>query len=282
MENKVTCGIKNVHIAPFTEQDDGSVVYDPPFAYPGAVSIGLDPLGETNEFYADNMIYWSGAANSGYQGPFESARVPDQFRTAILGDTLSPNGLLVENVDAIPRNFAMLFEFDGDVQKRRVCLYNCSVARPSISSTTNTNTKNPNTPSMQITASPRSDGIVRVFTTDTTDQNVYDNWYTQVPEPGTSALPTLTALTIGELALSPEFSGDVTAYTAATTNASDAITASAAEGDGVVIIVNGSSIASGGNAEWREGANTVAVTVSDANGVSRTYTVTVTYTPAGG
>lgn len=281
MENKVTFGIKNVHYATFTEQDDGTVVYDPPQVFPGAVSIGLDPLGETSEFYADNVLYWSGAANSGYQGPFESAQLPDAFRVNILGDTMSPNGLLVENVDAIPRNFAMMFEFDGDVQKRRVCLYNCSVARPAISSTTNTNTKTPNVPSMQLTASPRADGIVRAFTTDQTDQNIYDNWYTQVPEPGASTLPALTALSIGELALSPAFSGDVTAYTAATPNASDTVTAAAGEGMGVVIAVNGSSIASGGTAEWREGANTVAVTVSGENGVIRTYTVSVTYTPAG-
>lgn len=281
MENKVVFGIKNVHIATFTEQDDGSVVYDTPFEFPGAVSIGLDPLGEMNQFYADDILYWTGSENSGYQGPFECARIPDQFRMAILGDTLSPNGLLMENVDAIPRNFAMMFEFSGDAMKRRVCLYNCSTTRPGIASQTNTNTKNPNTSSPQFTAAPRGDGFVRAFSTDQTDQNVYDNWYTEVPQPGASTLPALTELSIGELPLSPAFSGDVTAYTAATSNASDTVTATAGDGMGVVIAVNGSSIASGGTATWNAGANTVAVTVSGANGVSRTYTVTVTYTAGG-
>lgn len=183
MANKVTFGIKNVHWATFTVAQDGTVTYDTPVAIPGAVSIGLDPLGELTEFYADNMLYWAGAENSGYQGPFECADVPDSFRTGVLGDTVSGNNLLVENVNAIPQNFALMFEFDGDASKRRVVLYNCSVLRPSISSTTHTNVKNPNTPSMQITASPRPDGVVRAFTTDETASSVFNAWYTTVQQP---------------------------------------------------------------------------------------------------
>lgn len=185
MANKVTFGIKNVHYATYTTASDGTITYNTPVAFPGAVSIGLDPLGETVEFYADNMLYYAGAENSGYQGPFESAHVPDAFRQNILGDTVSANGLLVENVEAIPKQFALMFEIDGDVSKRRVVLYNCSVQRPAISSETHTNTKTPNVPSMQITASPRPDGIVRAFTTDETPAETYNAWYTAVQVPTT-------------------------------------------------------------------------------------------------
>lgn len=187
MPNKVTFGIKNVHYATFTVGTDGAITYNTPVAFPGAVSIGLDPLGESTEFYADNMLYWAGAENSGYQGPFECAHVPDGFRQNILGDTISANGLLVENVDAIPQNFALLFEMDGDVSKRRVVLYNCSVERPAIATETHTNTKTPNVPSMQITASPRPDGIVRAFTTDSTPAATYNAWYATVQTPTTAS-----------------------------------------------------------------------------------------------
>lgn len=279
MPNKVTFGIKNVHYATFTTAQDGTITYNTPVAFPGAVSIGLDPLGEGTEFYADNMLYWAGAENSGYQGPFESAHVPDEFRVNILGDTISANGLLVENVDAIPQNFALLFEIDGDVRKRRVVLYNCSVQRPSIASETHTNTKTPNVPSMQITASPRPDGIVRAFSTDTTDQNVYDNWYNTVPVPGASALPQLTALTIGGSTLSPAFDGATTSYTAATSTSTGAITATGPDGAdaGIMISVNGDSLTNGGTATFNEGVNSIVVTVT-LNGVSNTYTVALTYT----
>ena len=38
---------------------------------------------------------------------------------------------------------------------------------------------------MQITASPRPDGIVRAFTTDTTAEATYNAWYTTVQVPTT-------------------------------------------------------------------------------------------------
>lgn len=187
MPNKVTFGIKNVHYAVITVSPLGVWSYGQPQPFPGAVSIGLDQLGEMTEFYADDVLYWAGSENSGYQGPFVSARIPDAFRVDVLGDTISGNGLLVENANAIPKNFALLFEFSGDQSARRVALYNCSVQRPGISSTTNTRTKTPNEPSMQITAAPRPDGIVRAFSTEATSAAVYNAWYTQVPEPAASA-----------------------------------------------------------------------------------------------
>lgn len=275
MPNKVTFGIKNVHYAPLTIASNGTVIYEQPQPFPGAVSIGLEQLGELVEFYADNILYWAGAENSGYQGPFVSARVPDDFRVNILGDTISPNGLLVENAGAFPRNFALLFEFSGDQSARRVVLYNCSVQRPGISSTTNTRTKTPNEPSMQITAAPRPDGIVRAFSTDDTDQDVYDSWYTAVPEPGESNVPQLSALTVGDEVLSPVFDPDTTSYTASLSSASSTVTATAPEGATVIVAVNGNSIANGGRAAWNLGANTLTVTVTK-DGIQNIYAVAVT------
>ena len=276
MPNKVTFGIKNLHYALFTVNADGSVSYDTPVAVPGTVSIGLDQLGEMLEFYADDMLYYAGSENSGYQGPLEIAHVPDQFRIDIFGDTMSANGLLVENVDAIPKNVALLFEFSGDQRKRRVCLYNCSIQRPGIASQTNTNTKNINTSSMQVTASPRPDGIVRVFTTDQTNQTVYDNWYSSVPSPASAGVPQLSALTIAGVTLSPAFAAGTTRYSGTASAATGAITATAASGAAVAILVNGNSLASGGTANFNAGDNEVKIIVTK-DGVSNTYTVNVNY-----
>lgn len=276
MANKVTFGIKNLHYATFTVAGDGSVLYDTPVAVPGTVSIGLDQLGEMLEFYADDMLYFAGSENSGYQGPLEIAHVPDQFRIDIFGDTMSSNGLLVENVEAQPRPVALLFEFSGDQRKRRVVLYNCSIQRPGIASSTNTNTKTVNTSSMQVTASPRPDGVVRAFTTDTTESDVYNSWYTSVASAGDAAVPKLSALTIGDATLSPTFAADVTDYGATTTASTGAVTATAGTGVAVAITVNGNSLASGDTATWSEGENIVKV-VASKNGVSNTYTVAVNY-----
>lgn len=91
--------------------------------------------------------------------------------------------------------------------------------------------------------------------------------------------PTLSALNIGGLALSPAFDPDTTTYTATATAATNKINATAADaGDTVAITVNGTAIANGGTATWITGSNTVAVTVTDGSDASavKVYTVTVT------
>lgn len=89
------------------------------------------------------------------------------------------------------------------------------------------------------------------------------------------ASPKLTAFTIGSLTLSPTFDGDTLEYTASTTSSSATITATAASGTQIVILVNGDSLTNGGTATWEDGENEVLVTVSDTHG-STTYKATVT------
>lgn len=90
-----------------------------------------------------------------------------------------------------------------------------------------------------------------------------------------STAPQLTALTIGSLTLSPAFAAGTYEYTAATSNATNVINATAPTGANVVLIVNGNSLANGGSATWEDGDNIVLVTVSDSTG-SNSYKITVT------
>jgi len=85
----------------------------------------------------------------------------------------------------------------------------------------------------------------------------------------------LTALTIGDLTLDPEFSPAVTSYTADATAATSAVTATAKTGAEIVIEVNGTPIANGGDATWDEEENTVVITVTYKT-FETVYTITVT------
>ena len=92
-----------------------------------------------------------------------------------------------------------------------------------------------------------------------------------------SITPSLSALSVGTLTLDPTFASGTLVYTTSTTNTQDAVTATATNsGDDVIIKVNGTRIASGDNASWVTGTNTVEVTVSNSGGAMRQYIVTVT------
>ena len=166
MGNKVKYNLKNVHAAKLTETDsDGTTTfsYAEPKAIPGAVSISLDAEGETSPFYADGIVYFRSVTNNGYSGELDG------------------KGVLVENSGVGESvKFALLFEFDGDVNAIRHVLYNCSASRPSIESETKEDTIEPGTETLSITADPRSDGLVKARTGDTTDAGTYANWYKTV------------------------------------------------------------------------------------------------------
>lgn len=180
MANKVLYGLKNVHYALYTEStgDYGAVK-----AWPGAVSISLSAEGESNTFYADDMPYFVTVSNAGYSGDFESAKIPADFRTAIMGETKdTTTGIIIEDAAEAPKPFALMFEFEGDETAARYCLYNCKITRPNIESSTTEEGTEVQTVTATITAIPQPDtGYVKAFCEDSS-ASAYDDWYTTVPE----------------------------------------------------------------------------------------------------
>ncbi|HBV86888.1 MAG TPA: phage major capsid protein [Desulfosporosinus sp.] len=86
----------------------------------------------------------------------------------------------------------------------------------------------------------------------------------------------LASLAVGALTLSPAFNKSVFVYTAATTNATNTITAVAKDGEATIEILNGETpVANGAAATWATGENTVTITVTSGT-ETETYTVIVT------
>ncbi len=275
-KNKVKFNLRNVHYAVLTETEGGAYSFGTPVAMPGAVSLSLDANGEATNFYADGYAYYTISNNMGYEGDLELAMVPESFRTDVLKETLDANSVLIENANVSTENFALMFEFDGDVKKIRHVLYKCSASRPNIESATNEEEKEVKTETLSLKATPLANGYVKAKTGDDTTDIVYQNWYSSVYLPQSSAGAALSALSIGSLTLTPAFAADTTAYTVTTTNATNAVTATAADTDATVAItVNGTTHTSGAAATWQTGENTVTVTVTNGT-ATRTYTVTVT------
>ena len=184
MANKVKFGLSNVHVSKITYANDGTITYGTPFAIKGAVNLTLDPEGDAADFFADNTKYFTASANQGYSGSLELALINDTFRTDILGETTDTNGALVENKDDTISDFALEFQIDGDSANRRFWLYSVSAARPSTSSQTIENSKEPVTDTLNITATARlTDGAVKVFMEKSqSNATAYEGFFTAVYE----------------------------------------------------------------------------------------------------
>lgn len=181
---KIKYGLKNVYYAKITAMSDAGVpTYSTPVAWPGAVNLNMEPQGERTVFYADNIEYWVDTPNAGYEGDYESALVPDSFLTDILGYIEDNGGILVEDADAIPAEFALLFQFQNDNSETRHVFYRVSGGRPAVVGATKEETATPQTETssfraMSVYNASLQKNIVKGKAKKT--DAAYDTWFSQV------------------------------------------------------------------------------------------------------
>ena len=184
MSNKVRYNLKNVHYALLSLSEEGVVTFDTPVHIPGAVSVSMSPEGGTSTFHADGIAYYVSIANNGYSGDLALALLPDEFREKILNEVSdTTDKVLVEYSNREVKAFALMFEFDGDEKAIRHVMYNCKAARPNVEGETVTESKDPSTETLSLTASPLADGRVKAKTTADTTSAAYADWYKKVWEP---------------------------------------------------------------------------------------------------
>ena len=183
-ENKVQFNLKNVYYAVLTATQSAAgttYTWATPVHVPGAVNLSLEPQGDVTPFYADGLVYYQSTSNNGYSGDLEMARFVDTMMKDIWGWTEGETSkVLTENAFVEPKSFALLFQIDGDVNNDYYVMYNCTGTRPAISSTTNTETKEPQTQTSTISAIPLEDGTVFARTTNATPEDTKTSWFTSV------------------------------------------------------------------------------------------------------
>ena len=164
MDNKVHFGLKNAFYFPMTEATDpvsGEVTttYGAPVKWPGAVSIGLSNNASQEDFYADDGVYYVTSSASSYEGDFESASVPRQFKKDIYGFIEDSNGALIETKNPVTKYFAFAFETSGDIGGQRTVFYKCSASIPEASSATTEDGTEVQTQTVTIKAIGRADTV---------------------------------------------------------------------------------------------------------------------------
>ena len=189
--NKVKYGLKNVHYAVATiDEATNTATYGTPKPWPGGVSLSLDAEGEVTKFRADNIDYYVGQSNNGYSGSLESALVPESFKKDVLGEIEDANGVWVENAEAKTVHFALMFQFEGDQNAVRHVMYNCTASRPSVSGNTTDTNIEPQTESVDLTASPIHNASLDkdlVKARIKQDEAQYSSWFDAVYQPSTLA-----------------------------------------------------------------------------------------------
>ncbi|MCD8048331.1 MAG: phage tail protein [Clostridia bacterium] len=181
--NKVKFGLKNVHYSKITFDEDGNATFAAPVRIPGAVNLSMDPEGEPEVFWADNIAYYVMNNNSGYTGDLEIALVPESFLVDILHEEEDSNGVYAESMEVELEHFALLFEFNGDIRKTRHVMYNCTCSRPTIEGSTTEDSKEVQTETLSLTATALANGYVKAKTGTNTSEEVYNAWYDAVYEP---------------------------------------------------------------------------------------------------
>jgi len=153
-QNKVTFGLRKVHIAFYDELNPVLPSWEAPKAVPGAVRWTPEAQGDSTPFYADDTTYYLVDSNNGYTAELELANLPDDIQAKMLGWEIDSNGMLVEVADAAPKKFALMGEVQGDKRNRRFVYYDCQASRPAKERSTKGDTVEPTTDVVNVTVSP--------------------------------------------------------------------------------------------------------------------------------
>lgn len=187
--SKVRFGLSNVHYAPITISN-GAVTYGTPVKIPGAVSLSLTVEGsEPSTFWADNIAYYVQAgANGGYSGTITMAIIPDTFKVNVLGEVVDDNGMQVEIADADQKAFALMYEVNGDADKKRYCFFNCTASRVAAGANTTSDSTDPDTQDLEFTAIGNDftfGGETKSIIKGSADSaaTAYSTWFSAVPTP---------------------------------------------------------------------------------------------------
>ena len=150
MANKVEFGISNLHVGTYTE-NNGTVTLGTPYHQKGAVSFSPEEQSEATNFYADDIIYWSGYSGGTFEGDLEVALFDDEFKSQFLGYKALKNGGLANVKNATKPSVYIAFEVKGDALKRRVIMYNCSLGGITREYNTIEENKEPTTETLAVT-----------------------------------------------------------------------------------------------------------------------------------
>lgn len=127
MANKVEFGISQLHVGTYEVSDLDVVTLGAPYHQKGAVSFSPEEQSELQQFFADNIAYWSSYTGGTFEGDLEVAMFDDAFKKQFLGyKELTDGGLAVVKNASKPAVY-IAFQVEGDAESRRIILFNAQL-----------------------------------------------------------------------------------------------------------------------------------------------------------
>lgn len=257
-----------------TDPDTGKDTYGAVKLLPhiaGGREYTAEPQGETFGVWADGLEIYAENANSGYEIQLTTVAITDDVEEDWYAKTITSDGVAeyANNETAQAPEFALfLLEETTDGIGKVTFFGKCHVTTRTSKAgkTKEGGAIDPQFPKHTIRCVPRwDDGFVcKEIKANTIPGTV-----------PTVLAPTLATLSIGSVTLVPAFDPSIRNYTAETTNSTNTVTATGADGATVVIKNGSTTVTSGSSATWAAGPNTLTVTATKG-GITTTYKVIVT------
>lgn len=199
MPNRVNWGLAASAWGKITVDASGNDVYDTPHMFLGNRQVNFDPAGDLVNVFADGTVIYTGRQNSGYTGSLELTNLDEEFAKWVLSEAVDSKNVQYEEKEPEVHRFYLLWEWVQDAKNTRHIMYNITASRPSMSATTagDGDTKTAQYRTLNLTAIPRADGIVKASTRTDVDSTVYSNWFNAAYVPVGSSTQTVTFTVTG-------------------------------------------------------------------------------------
>ena len=288
MDRNAFFGLKDLHIAPIVNED--SHIYETPVAVGllgGIMELSLTAQTNSSPLYAADIPWLDSETDNGFDGTVRLANIWGNpvlraLFAPLCGYEFASDGTFLGTSNKERKKFALFAEPSGNISNKRTCYLLCQFGKPNRSAQSRGENGNHVADEFPIKIRPvtLASGWTGTFYENIpSDGSAYTNFYNSVRTdlaPASNENVDLSALSVGTLSLNPTFDANTTTYTVTTENASDAVSATAADsGATLAITVNGSSHTSGSSATWSDGQNVVTVLVTKS-GYAKAYTVVVT------
>lgn len=182
MANKVLMGFSDLYIGTYTVGAGGTVTMGTPYHQAGAVGFSPSESSDRNDFYADNVAYYTTYGAAVIEGDLTVAMFDDAFKTQFLGYVSTADGGLAQVKNPTKPNIYLAFEVQGDVEARRCLFYNGTLGEITREYNTIEDTVTPQTESVPVSFAGDNATGIKMVTYKPADSG-YATLFTNPPAP---------------------------------------------------------------------------------------------------